>query len=170
MPDFQIGIKLSTHFMSFFFIFLCVLCSFCLRRRRSNLPSVSEKISQMALLFHLYFLVGSGSRYWYDSNAFLFSLVNKPGWAPVKLPQTGKFSSSRQHSIVDYPSYGPTFGERHDIYIANYASSSPNSYSNLGLNYGPPSGYSHRSTFAKTFLAGTHYFTPDEIETFYETT
>ena len=40
-PEFQIGIKLSTHFMSFFF--LCVLCSFCLRRRRSNLPSVSEK-------------------------------------------------------------------------------------------------------------------------------
>ena len=124
----------------------------------------------MALLFHLYFLVGSGSGFRYDSNAFLFSLVNKPGWAPVKLPQTGKFSSSRQHSIVDYPSYGPTFGERHDIYISNYASSSPNSYSNLGLNYGPPSGYSHRSTFAKTFLAGTHYFTPDEIETFYETT
>ena len=124
----------------------------------------------MALLFHLYFLVGSGSGVPYDSNAFLFSLVNKPGWAPVKLPQTGKFSSSRQHSIFDNPSYGPTFGERHDIYISNYASSSRNSYSNLGLNYSPPSGYSHRSTFAKTFLAGTHYFTPDEIETFYETT
>ena len=43
-PEFQIGIKLSTHFMSFFFFFfLCVLCLFCLRRRRSNLPSVSEK-------------------------------------------------------------------------------------------------------------------------------
>ena len=124
----------------------------------------------MALLFYLYLLVGSGSEDRYDSNAFLFSLVNKPGWAPVKLPQTGKFSSSRQHSIVDYPSYGPTFGERHDIYISNYASSSRNSYSNLGLTYGPPSGYSHRSTFAETFLAGTHYFTPDEIETFYETT
>ena len=43
-PEFQIGIKLSTHFMSFFFFFfLSVLCLFCLRRRHSNLPSVSEK-------------------------------------------------------------------------------------------------------------------------------
>ena len=58
-----------------------------------------RKMSQMSLLFHLYFVVGSGSRYWYDSNAFLFSLVNKPGWAPVRLPQTRKYSSRRQHSI-----------------------------------------------------------------------
>ena len=54
----------------------------------------------MALLSHLYFLVGSGSEGRYDSNAFLFSLVNKPGWAPVKLPQTGKYSYRRQYSIL----------------------------------------------------------------------
>ena len=144
---------------------------FCLRRsRRSNLPPVSEKISQMALFFHLYFLVGSGSRYRYDSNAFLFSLVNKPGWAPVKLPQTGKYSSRRKHSIDDYPSYGPAFGGGHDIHISNYASSHRNSYSNLGFTYSPPSGYSYGNTFGKTFLAGTYQFTPGEIETFYETT
>ena len=124
----------------------------------------------MALLFHLYFLVGSGSGCPYDSNAFLFSLVNKPGWAPVKLPQTGKYSSSRQCSINDYPSFGPTFGGGHDIYISNYASSNRNSYGKLGQTYSPPSGYSYRSTFARTFLAGTYSFTPDEIETFYETT
>ena len=80
-------------------------------------------ISQMALLFHLYFLVGYGSRYWYDSNAFLFSLVNKPGWAPVKLPQTGKYSSRRQYSIEDILSYEPSFGEGHDMYISDFASS-----------------------------------------------
>ena len=129
-----------------------------------------RKISQMALLFHLYFLVGSGSRYWYDSNAFLFSLVNKPGWAPVKLPQTGKYSSRRQHSISDIPSDGPTFGGGLDIYISSYASSNRNSYSNLGSTYSPPSGYSYGSTFTQTFLAGTYKFTPGEIETFYETT
>ena len=33
-----------------------------------------------------------------------------------------------------------------------------------------PSGYSYTSTFARTFLAGSLYFTPDEVETFYETT
>ena len=124
----------------------------------------------MALLFHLYFVVGSGSGYRYDSNAFLFSLVNKPGWAPVKLPQTGKYSSRRQYSIDDNPSYGPSFGGSHDIYISSYASSNYNSYVNLGYAYSPPSGYSYRSTFAKTFLAGTYNFTPDEIETFHETT
>ena len=124
----------------------------------------------MALLFYLYLLVGSGSEYRYDSNAFLFSLVNKPGWAPVKLPQTGKYSSRRQHSIYDYPSFVPTFGRGNDIYISNYASSNRNSYNNLGYTYSPPSGYSYGSTFAKTFLAGTYQFTPHEIETFYETT
>ena len=124
----------------------------------------------MALLFHLYFLVGSRSGYRYDSNAFLFSLVNKPGWAPVKLPRAGKYSSRRQYSIYNNPSNGPTFGRGDDIYISNYASSNRNSYANLGHEYSPPSGYSYGSTFTQTFLAGTYTFTPDEIETFYETT
>ena len=116
----------------------------------------------MTLLFHPYFLVGSGSGYRYDSNAFLFSLVNKPGWAPVKLPQTGTDSSNRRYSIYDNRSRGPTFGGGHDIYISNYASSNRNSYSNLG--------YTYSSTFAGTFLAGSKNFIPDEVETFYETT
>jgi len=94
--------------------------------------------------------------------------VNKPGWAPVKLPQTGKYSSNR-NSIYCGPGYGPTFGQGHDIHISKYASSNSNSYSNLGWTYSPPSGYSHDSTFAQTFMAGSYKFTPDEVETFYET-
>ncbi|CAH3166266.1 unnamed protein product, partial [Porites lobata] len=117
------------------------------------------------------FLLASGSRrYQYDSKAFLFSLVNKPRWAPVKLSQSGQSSSSRAHSIYFRLSYRPTFGGGHDINIYNYASSYSNSYSDLGFTYSPPSGYSYRSTFAKTFLAGSYRFTPDEVETFYETT
>ena len=95
--------------------------------------------------------------------------MNKPGWAPVKLPQTGKYSSYRAYSIYCGSGYGPTFGDGFDIYISNYASSNSNSYSNLGHTYSPPSRYSYRSTFAKTFLAGSYNFTPDEVETFYET-
>ncbi|CAH3166210.1 unnamed protein product, partial [Porites lobata] len=106
---------------------------------------------------------GSG-RYQYDSKAFLFSLVNKPGWAPVKL------SHYRKYSTFFRSSYGPRFGGGHDIHISNYASSNSNSYSNLGWTYSPPSGYSVTSTFARTFLAGTYRFTADEVETFYETT
>ena len=94
--------------------------------------------------------------------------MNKPGWAPVKLPQTGKYSSSR-YSINCVSRCGPIFGGGNDIHISNYASSNSNSYSDLGWTYSPPSGYSYDSTFAHTFLAGTYNFTPDEVETFYET-
>ena len=65
--------------------------------------------------------------------------------------------------------YGPAFGRGGDILISHYASSNSNSFSSLGYTYSPPSGYSYGSTFATTFLAGTYYFTPDEVETFYET-
>ena len=110
----------------------------------------------------------SSGGYQYDSKAFLFSLVNKPGWAPDKLPQTGEHSS-RRRSIYCSSAHGPRFGGGHDIRINNYASSNSNSYSNLGNTYSPPSGYRYSSTFAQTFLAGTLHFTPDEVETFYET-
>ena len=118
-------------------------------------------------------LIDSSSGFQYDSKAFLFSVVNKPGWAPVKLPQTGKFSSSR-HSRSRLSSIlnGPTFGGVHgycDLYISSDAWSNSKSYSDLGHTYSPPSGYSWRNTFAQTFLAGTYHFTPDEVETFYET-
>ena len=114
-------------------------------------------------------LIDCSSGHHYDSKAFLFSLVNKAGWAPIKLPQAGKYSSSRAHSIYCGSSYGPSFGGGSDTHISNYASSNSNSYSDLGYTYTPPSGYSYGSTFAKTFLAGSYKFTPDEVETFYET-
>ena len=119
-----------------------------LRLTTEYLSQVSEQCPLiMTLLFHPYFLVDSGSRYRYDSDAFLFSLVNKPGWVPVKLPQTGTDSSNRRYSIYDDRSYGPTFGGGHDIHISNYASSNTNSYSNLGLTYSPPSGYSYNHSW-----------------------
>ena len=117
----------------------------------------------------LIFPTGYSCQNHYDSQAFLFSLVNKPGWAPVKLPQTGTYSYQR-YSIPDCSSYGPSFGGGWDIYITDYASSSSSNYANLGYTYSAPSGYSYGSTFTQTFLAGTYQFTPDEVETFYETT
>ena len=116
----------------------------------------------------LFSLTDSSDKYQYDSKAFLFSLANKPGWAPVKLPQTGRYSSDRAYSVRFGSGYGPTFGGGHDIHISNSASSNSHSYSNLGNTYSAPSEYSYRSTFARTFLAGTYNFTPDEGETFYE--
>ncbi|CAH3142761.1 unnamed protein product, partial [Porites evermanni] len=104
-----------------------------------------------------------------DSKAFLFSLVNSPGWAPLKLPQTGERNNYRG-SIRGHSGLGPTFGGGYDISIYDNAPSNSYTYSNLGWTYSPPSVYSYGSTFAQTFLAGTYRFTPDEVETFYETT
>ncbi|XP_078381942.1 uncharacterized protein LOC144664648 isoform X2 [Oculina patagonica] len=108
-------------------------------------------------------------RWQYDSAAFLFSLVNKPGWQPLKLDQTGQYSYYRSQSIHSCSSYGPTFGGGHDIRIVSYASTRTSSYTNLGYTYSPPSGYSYGSSFAQSFLAGSYRFQPDEVEVFYET-
>ena len=64
------------------------------------------------------------------------------------------------------------FGGGWDLAIYDYASSSSSSHTDLGYTYSPPSGYNYGDTFTKTFLAGgsNYYFTPDEVETFYETT
>ena len=130
---------------------------------------VSEQTALITLGFIFNFSpIASSGGYQYDSKAFLFSLVNKPGWAPGKLPQTGKYSSLSR-SIYCGSSYGPIFGGGHDIRIYNYASSNSQSQGNLGHTYSPPSGYSYGSTFARTFLAGSQFFTPDEVETFYVT-
>ena len=99
----------------------------------------------------------------------MFSLVNKPGWGPVKLTQQGQYSYYRSHSIYSCSSYGPTFGGGHAIYIASYASSSTDSDSNPGYTYSTPSGHSYTSSFTRSFLAGSYKFQPDEVEVFYET-
>ena len=155
------GIKYSRTFI--LFVSLHMTGAFCKR--------VSQKMTHMELLLPPYFLAGSDyGQCHYDSNAFLFSLVNKPGWEPVKLPQTGIYSYKRQNSICQSTSFGPAFGGGYDIYISNSTSPDRNSYSDLGYTYSPPSGYSYGSTFAKTFPARTFKLTPDEVETFYETT
>ena len=117
----------------------------------------------------MYFKLGSSCGYRYDSSAFLFSLVNKPGWQPLKLDQTGQYSHYR-YSIYSCSSDGPTFGGGHDIKIANNAASNTNSDSNLGHTYSPPPGNSYGSSFSQSFLGGSGYFQPDEVEVFYETT
>ena len=114
----------------------------------------------------LIFLLVSICSYRYDAKPFLFSLVNNPGWAPVQLTQTGKYG----FSTYSCSSNGPAFGGGSDLYISNNAASNTNSRSNPGHTYRVPGGYSHGSTFAQTFLAGSYRFQPDEIETFYETT
>ena len=103
---------------------------------------------------------GCGVGYQYDPQAFLFSLVNKPGWAPVKFGQRHGSSKSIYRCYS-----GPTFGGGRDLLISLRHNKC---FTNLGYTYSPPSGYSYESTFTRSFLAGSYRFNPDEIETFYD--
>ena len=88
-----------------------------------------------------------------------------PGWAPVKFDQTGQYSYYKRYSTYSCYTVGPTFGAGYDLKVGR----APNDYySNLGHTYSAPSGYSYRSSFAQSFLAGSYYFNPDEVETFYD--
>ena len=120
--------------------------------------------------FYIFFyqLVSSPCEQRSSSTAFLFSLVNNPGWGPRTFKPPGEVYSY-EYAVYSCSSHGPTFGGGHDIYIASEASSNPHSYSFLGYTYNPPSGYSYSHEFAYSFLAGSRYFQPDEVEVFYET-
>ncbi|XP_078383750.1 uncharacterized protein LOC144666229 [Oculina patagonica] len=100
----------------------------------------------------------SSGGYTSTSNAFIFSLRNKEGLGPFKSMVT-----KPQYAIVRNSGFGPTFGGGYDIRIANNANSNTNSYTNFGHSYSVPSGVQDK----KTILAGTEYFTPDEVEVFY---
>ena len=140
-----------------------LLAKFC---KYSPSSQFTEKVCDS---FFPFCLLASSCVSQYSSKAFLFSLVNKPGWAPVKLPQTGKHGSGR-YSMYSCSGYGPILGGGNDIYIPSHASSNTNSYSNLGHTYSPPSGHSYGTSFTKSFLAGSYNFRPDEVEVFYEST
>lgn len=103
-----------------------------------------------------------------SSTAFLFSLVNRPGWGPVTFKPPGE-AFSYEYATYSCSSQGPIFGVGSDLSIASEASSNRDSSSYLGYTYNPPSGYSLGSEFASSFLAGSVNFKPDEVEVFYET-
>ena len=63
-------------------------------------------------------------------------------------------------------SYGPFFNI--DLVIKNNAASKRDSYTYCGLTYNRPKGASYGS--ACNFYAGSHQFTPTDVEVFYETT
>ena len=116
-----------------------------------------------------YYLPG-GCRFGYSSKAFIYSLTNNNGsghavYNPVKL----RVKSDKDHVAVyrcDF--YGPVFGPG-DIYISNNSASNQESDTYCGESYPLPPGYSLSGPNCK-FYAGSHRFTPTDIEVFYETT
>ena len=94
-----------------------------------------------------------------DPNAFIFSLTNKDS-QPCKM-KTNKAACS----IRCLSTYGPTFGEGRDIYVANCSNKKTSSYSNLGHTYAHPH-YAYGTDEAKSFLAGSFTFQSNEIEVY----
>ena len=72
-------------------------------------------------------------------------------------------------AVYNNAALGPTFGGGFDLLISNEASTNTRSYTDLGHTYTPPKGIAYKTIAARTFLAGSYTFQPDEIETFYET-
>ena len=86
-----------------------------------------------------------------DSTAFLFSLVN-PQNAPYKIMIPGTYVP---FAICSQLSYGPTFGNGHDLCIADNSNINTDSY-NFISSYPNPNGY----------MDGVYHFQTVEIQVF----
>ena len=53
-----------------------------------------------------------------------------------------------------------------DLRIGNNVNRNKESFSNLGTTYQPPPGYEPGTPQTRALLAGSHKFTPSEIEVF----
>ena len=123
-----------------------------------NASWLKAKIIIQVFLSWLCFLA-SANEWVATSKSFIFSLVDKEGLAPFKSMEKNAGSGI----IYCGSSYGPTFGQGHDIHITGNANQNTGSYTTFGSTYSPPSGV----TDVSTILAGTHKFSPDEVEVFY---
>ena len=92
----------------------------------------------------------SNYNYINDSDEFLFS-VRRNG-VSIKENFTVKNAA---HALFGIPSYEPTFGSSHDIYICNQSNLNIGSGSYFGHSYNLPNGYTCGGN-AKDFLAGNY--------------
>ena len=101
-------------------------------------------------------MLESSGGYGFTRKAFIFSISNKEELDPFvsEVRRPGR-------AIGRGSGYGPWFG--YDIYIANNANSNSDSYARLGWHYPAPAAVQNPNTI----LAGTEYFSPDEVEVFY---
>ena len=106
--------------------------------------------------------ISAGScAYSYANKAFIFSLYNVKGCNPVKLTQY----QNQQYAMYRCNTYGPTFGNGHDIYTSDDVGNNQNSYTRCGSTYTAPSGYSTGD--CGFFCRGSH-FSPTDVEVFSE--
>ena len=101
-------------------------------------------------------MLESSGGYGFTRKAFIFSISNKEELDPF-------VSEVRRPDWAIYRSLGsgPAFGI--DIIIVNNANSNSRSYAGLGRFYPTPAAVQDPDTI----LAGTFWFSPDEVEVFY---
>ena len=131
--------------------------------------SAFSKVSKNCKKCRHYFTV-DGCQHGYSSKAFIYSLTNNNGFGhavynPVKLRVKPDMYNT---AVYRCDSWRPRFGWS-DIAISNNAASNQDSVTFCGRRYPLPPGYS-LSGFDCKFYAGSHRFTPTDIEVFYETT
>ena len=97
----------------------------------------------------------------FDSNAFLFSLINKEN-KPCKMKIK---ADKHQYAIYCNLDYGPTFGGGGDIEIVSNSNANKESFTFLGWAYKHPK-YVAGTNEAESFLAGEFNFKLSEIEVF----
>ena len=92
------------------------------------------------------------------SEAFIFSLNNNEGLEPFVSKMKKEYSGTAIYRTSDH---GPHFA--YYVYVANNANSKGKSKARLTNRYSVPPAVKNRDTV----LAGTTYFSPDEVEVFY---
>ncbi|EDO33889.1 predicted protein [Nematostella vectensis] len=97
-----------------------------------------------------------------SSKSFLYTLCNKNGYRPEKLPLR---DPPDRIAIRDHTSCGPVFGGGGDLFIADNAGGNEESYTEPHT-YARPQGVT--SDGPCDVFAGTWSFTPDEMEVFHE--
>ncbi len=103
----------------------------------------------------------SNKQYDRDSNAFLFSLINKED-KPFKVA----CSDSGKDAILCYSTYGPTFGRVScDLHIADNSNKYRDCFSYFSNTYKHPH-FPVGTEKAKNILAGSHRFKTTEIEVY----
>jgi len=100
----------------------------------------------------------SGDGFKNDSNAFIFSLINKIN-RPLKI------KSDSCDSIICDAYSGSCFGWTGDLCISSNIEGVHKNYSNFGCCY-PHPDFKYGSNEAKSFLGGSEYFQVSEIEVF----
>jgi hypothetical protein len=73
----------------------------------------------------------SNGNFSYAGGSFLFTLTNIHGTEPTKFPN----SQNTNYALYHHSSYGPTFGNGHDLYICNNYLNNNDSYCGLGNAY-----------------------------------